>query len=223
MRIRYALAPALVVGTLVGCAGGKTTPDGASDTAVPAEPGPDGAGDGDSDDAADGDPGGDSSGDSGDDGTEPVVGLEVGLRVPDFSLPDPSGTLVSLSDFRGKRIIIMGTAAWCPGCQDLVEKIEEWYVNSAQDDQMAISVLIEDTTGDVADLEDADAWRERHGLTYPVLADVDQEWRATYSAGGDYPQRTYLVVDSDGIIVFFQQDGDRARRSDLIEAIDAAE
>ncbi|HCH64288.1 MAG TPA: hypothetical protein DFR83_15900 [Deltaproteobacteria bacterium] len=128
-----------------------------------------------------------------------------------------------MSDFRGQRVIVMGSAAWCPGCQELVEKIEAWYVESAEPDQLAVSVLVEDTTGDSADLEDANAWRERHGLTFPVLADVDRSWRDLYSTGGDYPQRTYIVVDSEGVIVFFKQDGDRARRSELIDAVNAAD
>jgi len=33
--------------------------------------------------------------------------LEVGTKAPDFALPRQDGTLVSLSDFRGKDIVLL--------------------------------------------------------------------------------------------------------------------
>ena len=149
--------------------------------------------------------------------------LAVGQMAPDFTLPDADGNLVSLSDYRGSRVLVMGNAEWCPGCQDLTEKIQEWYQNGAEPDQEAISILIEDSTGDIAGVEDAAAWRDRFELTFPVLADVDRQWRSSYSIEGDLPQRTYLVVDSSGVIAWLQADGERARRRDLVDAINAAD
>jgi cytochrome oxidase Cu insertion factor (SCO1/SenC/PrrC family) len=35
-----------------------------------------------------------------------VVGVEPGHCAPDFALPDKTGTLVSLSDFRGKVVVL---------------------------------------------------------------------------------------------------------------------
>ena len=32
--------------------------------------------------------------------------LEVGMRAPDFTLPDKDGRMVSLSDFAGKRVVL---------------------------------------------------------------------------------------------------------------------
>jgi len=174
---------------------------------------------------------GDGSAD-GDDGTTgggsgealPDEGLAVGLLAPDFTLPDSDGTMVSLSDFRGQRVMVLGTSMWCPSCQELVEKIQEWTVNAAESDQRAISVLIEDATGDTADLEDARSWKESHGLTFPVLADVERAWSEIYRGEAEeYPQRTYMVVDSSGVIVYLVQDGSRGRRSELVDAINAAD
>jgi peroxiredoxin Q/BCP len=167
----------------------------------------------------------DISEDTGDTGGEANGGLslEVGQPAPDFTLPDADGNLVSLSDYRGSRVLVMGNAEWCPGCQDLTEKIQEWYEYGAEPDQKALSILIEDSTGDTAQVEDAAAWRERFDLTFPVLADVDREWRTNYSIEGDLPQRTYVVVDSSGNIAWVQADGERARRRDLVDAINAAD
>lgn len=169
---------------------------------------------------------GGEAGATGDENVEPLPdeGLAVGLLAPDFTLPDTDGTMVSLSDFRGQRVMVLGSAVWCASCQEFIEKIQEWYVNGADSDQLAISVVIEDATGDTADLEDARRWEETYGLTFPVLADVDEQWRAVYQGASEaYPQRTYMVVDSSGVIVYLDQDGSRGRRSDMVDAIDAAD
>ncbi len=40
-------------------------------------------------------------------------GLAVGTTIPRFQLPDLQGRMVSLSDFRGKRVLLL---YWGPGC-----------------------------------------------------------------------------------------------------------
>jgi peroxiredoxin Q/BCP len=43
--------------------------------------------------------------------------LQVGDSAPPFTLPDPDGTLVSLSDFAGRRVVVyFYPAALTPGC-----------------------------------------------------------------------------------------------------------
>ena len=163
----------------------------------------------------------DSTADSGD--TDSAFTLAVGQPAPDFTLPDADGNLVSLSDFRGSRVIVMGTAEWCGYCQSLTEKMQEWYTHAAAPDQLVISALIEDSTGATATIETAAQWRERYSLTFPVLADVDGQWRSAYSIEGDAPQRTYVVVDSSGVITFLQADGSPIRRGDLVDAVNAAD
>jgi hypothetical protein len=34
------------------------------------------------------------------------------LEAPDFTLPDPSGRLHSLSDYRGKKVLLVTWASW---------------------------------------------------------------------------------------------------------------
>lgn len=43
--------------------------------------------------------------------------LQVGAVAPDFTLPDTTGTAVSLSSFRGKYVLVDFWASWCPDCR----------------------------------------------------------------------------------------------------------
>ena len=46
-------------------------------------------------------------------GTDPLKeGFAIGEVAPDFTLPDASGEPVSLSDYLGQRVIVVGTASW---------------------------------------------------------------------------------------------------------------
>ena len=39
-------------------------------------------------------------------------GIEAGQPAPDFALPDPSGRIHRLSDYRGKKVFLVTWASW---------------------------------------------------------------------------------------------------------------
>jgi len=49
-------------------------------------------------------------------GAGPAVALEIGKPVPDFTLPSTAGDKVSLSQFRGQKLVLLEFfgAAWAP-------------------------------------------------------------------------------------------------------------
>lgn len=55
--------------------------------------------------------------------------LQPGQEAPDFTLTSLNGKPVSLSDFRGKPVVLMFWASWCPACRKeskaLVKNYEE--------------------------------------------------------------------------------------------------
>lgn len=129
-----------------------------------------------------------------------VLKVKVGDRAPDFTLPSVSGEKVSLSQFRGKKNVVLSfvPAAWTPVCSD------QWPgYNIAKDifDQYD-AVLLGITVDNIPTLF---AWTNQMGqLWFPVLSDfwphgaIAKRYGLLRSNG--VSERALFVIDKKGII-----------------------
>jgi thioredoxin-dependent peroxiredoxin len=129
--------------------------------------------------------------------------LAPGDKAPEFTLPDADGKPVSLSDYRGRRVVVyFYPAAGTPGCTtqacDFRDNLAE--LNGAGVDVLGISP---DPPARLAKFRDAQR------LTFPLLSDVDKSTLAAYRAYGEkklYGRstvgviRSTFVVDPDGTL-----------------------
>jgi len=123
------------------------------------------------------------------------VGFQVGMRAPDFALPDVrTGKTVRLSDFQGKPVLINFWATWCPPCRQEMPELEAAYKRHA--DQgftvIAVDVRIDE------ELPTVRAFIDELGLTFPVVRDVNGEVEVDLYNVLGYP--TSVFVDRNGII-----------------------
>ena len=129
--------------------------------------------------------------------------LAPGDTAPDFTLPDADGKDVSLSDFRGRRVVVyFYPAAMTPGC-----------TTQACDFRDSLSSLAAsgvDVVGISPDKPEKLAkFRERDSLTFPLLSDPSRSALEAYGAYGEKTMdgqtvtgviRSTFVVDADGKI-----------------------
>ena len=81
----------------------------------------------------------------------------------DFTLPDISGKDVSLSDYRGKWVIVNYWATWCPPCLEEIPDLVDLYENN-RDTLVVLGVNHEEVNE-----EYLREFVESHMMTYPVL------------------------------------------------------
>ena len=56
--------------------------------------------------------------------------LSPGAEAPDFTLKDIEGNEVSLSDFRGRTVVLVFWASWCPDCRAEVPDLKKMFANA---------------------------------------------------------------------------------------------
>ncbi len=105
--------------------------------------------------------------------------LSPGDSAPDFTLPDHTGATTTLSDLRGKRVIVyFYPAAMTPGCTT--------QACDFRDDLLAFTSAGYRVLGlspdPVAKLQ---RFREKEGLTFPLLSDPDKQVLTAYGAYGE--------------------------------------
>jgi thiol-disulfide isomerase/thioredoxin len=81
----------------------------------------------------------------------------------DFTLPDLEGNSVSLSDFRGKWVIVNYWATWCPPCLEEIPELVSLYEDNS-DKLVVIGVDYEEVNTDYLK-----EFVESHMMSYPVV------------------------------------------------------
>lgn len=105
--------------------------------------------------------------------------LSPGDKAPAFSLTDDHGTKVRLSDFRGQTVILYAyPAAMTPGCTKQACDFRD-NLTVLQQAGYAIVGISPDSPEKLA------TFRERDGLTFPLLSDPTKEVLTSYGAFGE--------------------------------------
>ncbi|MFE3800430.1 thioredoxin-dependent thiol peroxidase [Nocardia tengchongensis] len=123
--------------------------------------------------------------------------LSPGDPAPDFTLPDADGKNISLSDYRGRKVIVyFYPAASTPGC---TKQACDFRDNLAELDGAGIDVvgISPDKPAKLA------KFRDTEQLTFPLLSDPEKETLSAYGAFGEkmmYGKKVVGVIRSTMLI-----------------------
>jgi len=117
----------------------------------------------------------------------------VGESAPDFTLNNLDGQAVSLSDFRGKGVLVNFWATWCNPCREEMPYLQEIFEdsNNTSSSVVILTVNLGESHSTVADFMDF------YHLSLPVLFDTKGVVVQRY--GIQYVPTTFFI-DKDGII-----------------------
>lgn len=77
--------------------------------------------------------------------------LKVGKKAPELALKDLDGNMVKLNSFRGKNVVLVFWASWCPDCRAEVPMLKEMYSKADPDKVVFVSVSFDRTLDAVKD------------------------------------------------------------------------
>ncbi len=108
--------------------------------------------------------------------------------VADLALPDLEGKNRSLSEYRGRWVVVNYWATWCPPCREELPELEVFHTN--REDAMVIGVNKEDISS-----ERLQTFIEEQFLSYPILREPSSS-RSTLGTIPGLP--TTIIIDPEG-------------------------
>jgi peroxiredoxin Q/BCP len=133
----------------------------------------------------------------------PAPRLSPGDPAPDFTLDDADAKSVSLSDYRGQKVIVYAyPAAMTPGCTKQACDFRD-SLDSLAAAGYAVLGVSPDKPAALA------KFREKEGLTFPLLSDPDRQMLTAWGAYGEKQMygktvtgviRSTFIVGEDGRI-----------------------
>ncbi len=120
-----------------------------------------------------------------------------GDRAPDFTLASDSGEEVSLSDFRGKPVVLyFYPRDDTPGCTTQACGIRDAYAEFEQAGAVVLGVSPDSVGKHVK-------FREKYGLPFTLLADTEHEVAERYGVWGEkkYMGRAYMGVSRSTFVI----------------------
>ncbi|MEI6444085.1 MAG: peroxiredoxin [Nostocales cyanobacterium ELA583] len=124
------------------------------------------------------------------------MALAIGTDAPAFTTKDTNGNTVSLSDFKGKTVVLyFYPKDDTPGCTKQACSFRD-----AQTEYTSKGIVV---LGVSADDEAAhQAFTSKYNLNFPLLADTDKSIITAYDVdGGGYAKRVTYVIDGSGKII----------------------
>ena len=123
----------------------------------------------------------------------PEIRPEVGYLAPDFTLPSLDGQTVRLSDFRGKKAILLNFwATWCAPCRLEMPTMDKAYQEYKSRGLEILAVNLDAGSNSVVK-----NFMDELSLSFPALLDPDMEVLRLYR---QFSIPATFLIDKQGIV-----------------------
>jgi peroxiredoxin len=119
------------------------------------------------------------------------IGNRIGKTAPDFTLPTVDGGEISLSDYRGRPVILNFWATWCGPCRYEVPAFKAFYERYPEEQVVIIAVSTQD------DPDSARGYAIADGLKFVIPVDPRGVVANLYNVRG---LPTTFIIDENGVI-----------------------
>jgi peroxiredoxin (alkyl hydroperoxide reductase subunit C) len=144
------------------------------------------------------------------------VAIEPGDRAPEFDLEVAADERVRLSDFGGRRnvLLVFHPFAFTPVCEDEARDLQE---NLESFENAETDVVFVSCDSSAA----RQAWKRRLGATYTFASDYWPHGEAAraygvFNDGTGAPYRGTFLIDKQGTVVWSLVHEDDSRRTELV-------
>ena len=126
--------------------------------------------------------------------------LAVGTVAPDFTTVDDEGNTVSLSDYKGKVVVLyFYPKDDTPGCTKEAQSFRDNYQQYQDKDMVVFGVSMDDQASHKA-------FKEKYGLPFQLLVDKDGKLTKAYDVdGGGYSKRVTYIIGAEGKISYVDE------------------
>ena len=124
-----------------------------------------------------------------------IMPLPAGTEAPNFTAKDTKGNTVSLSDLKGKTVVLyFYPKDDTPGCTKQACSFRDAQPQYQSKDIVVLGVSTDDQASH-------QAFTEKYNLNFPLLVDTDKSLINSYDVdGGGYAKRVTYVIDGNGKI-----------------------
>lgn len=140
--------------------------------------------------------------------------VHAGDQAPDFSVEMLDGSKLTLSELRGKVVLVNFWATWCPPCRQEMAHLQKGVIDHFAGKDL---VVIPISRGESR--ETVEAFIQKMGYTFPVGLDLDKSIYLKYAT--NYVPRSF-VIDRDGKVVYVAVGYDEVVAEEINAAISAS-
>ena len=128
--------------------------------------------------------------------------IEVGAKAPDFTLKDQNGEDVSLSDFKGKKVLLSWhPLAWTSVCTDQMRSLERNFDKFAQKDTVVLGLSVDSAPSKSAWAKVIVLKRVKILADFNPLGKVAKEY-GIFSDVYGASKRANILIDEQGTVIW---------------------